>query len=394
MKRIVLVLFLLSLLIGSSARGDSIFDFWGNGGDVVPVSGETRALGGATAASDDPLTAGLMNPFAAAFTEKVTVTIGAAQEYTRTDNFGEKKQTASTVFPTISLTVPIYSVSAMSGIFLEKAGRLSLADSGTAYVDEAYDARYDREVSIYSVPLYVSTNLYDRVVIGGGFVFSAYDSRWKEYIDFRSDDQSDTEDIAEIAASGPSFSAGVLLNLDRVRVAGLLRGKADLTGTLERSNRHGGIWAREDVTIASKRSYNLGLWAKPVEAFSFEVDYMRSPWSNLKYNGTTLSDVTVERWSVGLKYRGDHLWEASKYPVCVGYYRQPLDWEVESTGKITEQVFSIGTSVPLGGGQAEVAMALEFGRRKASDRSDVSENTFAFTLSVSAMEAWRREVKR
>jgi hypothetical protein len=385
---------LLMISLAGQTRGDSIFDFRGTGKDVIPVAGASRALGGAVAASDDPLSAAVMNPFASAHAERVIVTIGAAHTGTNTNNFGEEKRTASTLFPTIGLTVPLFRISFMSGLFLERAGRLSLAETDTAYVDEIYDARYRKEVSFFSVPIYVSADVYGRVIVAGGVLYSAYDSKWTDVIDFRSGNQSDTEDVSEISANGTSFAGGLLVDLDRVRIAGLVRGGTDMDGTLERENKRAGVWSREDVTLSSEHSFKIGLWASPVAPLSIEVDYDRSPWSNLKIDGRSITHKRVERWAVGIEYRGDHLWKASKYPLCLGYYKQPLDWQTDLTGEITEQVFCVGTSLRMGGDRAAISIALEFGQRNAKHRSDLSENTFAFALSLSAMEVWKREIRR
>jgi hypothetical protein len=63
------------------------------------------------------------------------------------------------------------------------------------------------------------------------------------------------------------------------------------------------------------------------------------------------------------------------------------------TGRIVERVFSVGTSIPIAEDRAVVSVALELGQREAEDRSDLSETVYGLALSVSAIEAWRREVR-
>jgi hypothetical protein len=96
---------------------------------------------------------------------------------------------------------------------------------------------------------------------------------------------------------------------------------------------------------------------------------------------------------VGAEYRGELLWDAADYPVLVGYYRQPLDWDNPLTGEIVERVFSLGTSIPLAEGRAVVSLALEFGQREAEDLNDLNERFYGLSVCVSAIEAWRREVR-
>jgi len=335
-----------------------------------------------------------MNPYASALTNKVILTIGFVHGGTQTKNYTEEKYTASSIFPTLSVTVPIKGVSFLTGIFLERAGRLHMADSGTAYVDEAYAAEYKKEVSAQAVPLYASTEIFDKLVLSGGVIYTAFDAKWTTSVDFHSDDLSDADDAIDLSASGVSFAGGLMLDLDRVRLAGLYRSKTDLSGTLDRDNLYAGVWSSEDAKVTAEPSFKIGVWARPVEPLVLEVDYDRSPWSMLKVDGEPVSDKRSERWSAGLEYRGDHLWEASTFPLCLGYFRQPIDWDSQLTGDIIQQVFSIGTYFRIGGDRAGLSATLEFGRKDASGTSDLDERTFGFTLSLSAIEAWRKEVRR
>lgn len=393
MNRALIATVLVAMLAGV-AGADSIFDFKGTGQDIVPVTGGSRCLGGAVAATNDPLSVAVMNPYASALTDRVILTIGFAHGATQTNNFGEEKSTASSVFPTLSVTVPIKGISFLTGMFLERAGRLSMADTGSAYVDQIYDAEYRKETSAQAVPLYVSTEILDRLVLSGGFIYSAFDARWTTALDFRSDDLKDTDDAIDLSASGVSFAGGMMLDLDKVRLAGLYRSKTDLSGRLDRDSKYGGVWSSEDASVTAEPSFKIGMWARPVAPLVIEVDYDRSPWSMLKVDGEPISDKRSERWSAGLEYRGDHLWEASRIPLCLGYFRQPIDWDTQLSGDIIQQVFSIGTYFRMGGDRAGLSATLEFGRKVARGTSDLDERTIGFTLSLSSLEAWRREVRR
>ncbi len=388
------VVVLAVILSAGIASADSIFNFKGTGQDVVPVTGGSRCLGGAVAATNDPLSVGVMNPYASALTDKVILTIGFVHGGTQTKNFDEEKYTTSSIFPTLSVTVPIKGFSFLTGIFLERAGRLSLADTGVAYVDEVYDADYRKEVSAQAVPLYVSTTIFDRLILTGGFIYSAFDAKWTTSVDFRSDDLSDAEDAIDLSASGASFAAGMMLDLDRVRLAGLYRSKTDLSGTLERDSKYSGVWSNEDTKVSAEPSFKIGVWARPVAPLVLEVDYDRSPWSMLEVDGEPISEKRSERWAAGLEYRGDHLWEASRFPLCLGYFRQPIDWDSQLTGDIIQQVISIGTYIRMGSDRAGLSATLEFGRKEARGSSDMDEKTIGFSLSLSAIEAWRKEVRR
>ena len=121
----------------------------------------------------------------------------------------------------------------------------------------------------------------------------------------------------------------------------------------------------------------------------------------LEVDGVPISDRRSERWSAGLEYRGDHLWEASRIPLCLGYFRQPLDWgsrpldsDSHLTGEVIQEVFSLGTYLRMGNNRAGLSATLEFGRKYASGTSDLDEKIIGFTLSLSAIEAWRKEVRR
>jgi hypothetical protein len=396
---------LLGLVLSETVAADSIFDTQGLGRDVIPAVGQTRQLGGAVVASNDPLLASIINPCASIGARGVTISGGFAHQSTATDNFGQSKKTVSTSFPSVAVVVPLGRLSFLTGLYVEKMGGVTLAEEDTLTSGDPggagtlYDATYRREVSIHSVPLYFSARVGQRLVLSSGVIVSLCDLREENTIDFRSDDYVDTDDVADAYALGENFAGAIQLDLGKIRVGGIFRTGSDLNGSMDRTNKAIGIWSTEDIMVSSRGSMRVGVLANPVRAVSVELDYDRNPWSRLAMDGRTLTDKPVERWAVGLQYRGDWPWRASRYPLSLGYYRQPVDWRDSpvagiTTGEITEQVFSAGIAIPMVRDRATVALGLEFGTRKAAARSDLDETFYALCLSVSVVEAWHREVKR
>lgn len=383
---------LTALLLSSTAHGDSIFAVRGAGRDVVPVAGGSRAMGGAVAASSDPLACSVMSPFASALAERVTVTAGFAHTNTRTENAGEKERTLDTLFPAVSAIIPYRMISVMAGLYLEKEGRITLALADSAY-GEGYDLEYRRETSIHTVPLFVSSRLHRRLLVSAGVLFSAFDTRETHTMDFDTDDRADAEDAIDVSASGHAFAAGIMVDLDILSFAALYRSKADLDGSLDSESRYAGVWDSRNVELKSEESYKIGMRLRPHRYLALELDYETSPWSKMEIDGERIAETDVYRWSAGIEYRGPLLWDAEKYPVLAGYYKQPLDWEDPLTGEITEEVFSLGASIPLAQARAALSFALEFGRREPEKGSDLRETFYGLSLSVSAIEAWRREVR-
>lgn len=398
--REVLVCAFVVLSVVGNAHGDSIFDTRSFGRDIIPASGATRALGGAVVAARDPLSVSIISPFGSAVTDRITITGGFSHTTTRSEALGENKRMVTTLFPSVGITVPVKGLSFVTGLFVEKAGRLSLAETDTIYDIEIYDAEYRKESSIYSVPVFVSRRLHPRVVASAGVVLSFFDTRETTAIDFRDDNRYDTDDVYDMHGIGESFVAGLLLDYNRVRIGGIFRTEAELDGELEAENRFSGIHSSEDVTLKAPSAFYLGIWVAPVDQVVVEADYHQSPWSEVKLNGRRLTSRSVERWAVGIRYRGKKLWNASRYPLLAGYYRQPLDsegpfgWGADFTGKITEQVFSIGTSIPVAGDRGAVTLAFEVGQRKVENEPDVGETIYGFSLSVAAMEAWTKAIRR
>jgi hypothetical protein len=393
----------------ASVLADSVFDSKGVGHDVIPAIGDSRALGGAVAASLDPFTASIISPCAAARSQALTISGGAAWTNTTSHNLGQRKEAASTGYPSLALTVPLKRVSILTGVFLEKTGKIRYRETATypaggAEGDITYDVHYKRESSIYSVPVFLSAALTKRLVASAGILASFCDMREDMALDFLASQYTDTEDVLDSYAVGESFAAAAVLDLDRLRIGGLVRTAPRLKGHLDRSNRPLGIWSSEDVTISSHEAFSIGLWAEPVRALSVEIDYDRNPWSRLELTSPGRADVPlsnqlVERWAVGVQYHSDYLWRASKYPLNLGYYRQPLDWrstaaDPTGTGRITEDVVSIGTSIPIGVERGSLGLAFEIGTRKAADTGNLKETTYTLSVSVAAAEAWRREIKR
>jgi hypothetical protein len=390
--RLAALVGLITVSVVSVSIGDSIFDTQGTGKNVTPVAGVTRAMGGAVIASTDPLDCAVSNPFASAWADRVTITAGISHLNTMTETPGEDKRSINTLFPTLTAIIPYKWMSFMTGLYLEKEGRLELALTDTSY-GEIYDFSFRREVSAHSVPLYLSVRPHPRVTLSAGILFSAFDIRETHKVDYISDARTDADDAIDLSASGRTFAGGMLVNLGPIRAAGLFRGKMNMDGAVERESRYADVWETKDVDLASEDSYRLGVRLVPHQHFALEVDYEKSPWSGIKVNDESISRDPVHRWSVGMAYRGDILWDAARYPVLVGYYRQPLDWDSPSTGEIVEQVFSLGTSIQLAEGRAAVSMALEFGQRDSESMSDLGETYYGLSVSVSAIEAWRREVR-
>lgn len=278
----------------------------------------------------------------------------------------------------------------MTGLYLEKQGRLSFALTDSAYRD-TYDFDYRRETSVHSVPLYLSASLHPRLVASAGVVFSAFDLRETHAMDFPASGRTDTDDAIDISASGHAFVGGLMVDLDVVRVGALFRSRTDFDGALQRESRYADVWHTKDVGFTSEESYRVGLRFVPHRHFALETDYEKGPWSGLEVDDKAIAENAVYRWSVGMEYRGNILWNAARFPLLAGYYTQPLDWESQLTGEITERVFSVGTSIPVAEDRAAIALSLEFGQCKAEGRNDLSESFYGLSVSVSAVETWRRE---
>jgi hypothetical protein len=390
----------LVTILPAASVGDSIFDGRGMGTDVIPAAGDTKALAGAVIAAKDPLSCSILSPFGAALSDKITLGTGFSHTGTKSRSAGEEKRTVTTLFPSATLTVPVIRFSLMTGLCVEKQGRLSLTRRDIAYSDEIYDIEYRVESLIHSVPVFISVPLFPsrtsgpRLIVSGGILFSFLDIRERTVTDFMSDELYDADDVHDMYATGRSFAGGALLDLGRIRFAALFRTKADLDATLESENKYAGIWYGEDLTVSSDQAFSGGLWVGPTRYLSLEVDYYQSPWDQVDFGEVPVTARDVERWSVGVKYQGNHVWKGRKYPLIAGYYRQPLDWESEITGKITEEFWSLGTSIPIGEDRASITVSAEVGRREAEGTGDLHETIYGLSLSVSALEAWRREIRR
>ena len=108
-------------------------------------------MGGAIAASSDPLNCTIMSPFASALTDRVTLTAGIAHVNTRTEYLGEEERSLTTLFPTVVAILPYKRVSFMTGLFLEKEGRLTFAATDTAYGESTISTTGGRHPSTQSL---------------------------------------------------------------------------------------------------------------------------------------------------------------------------------------------------------------------------------------------------
>jgi hypothetical protein len=233
-----------------------------------------------------------------------------------------------------------------------------------------------------------------RLTVSAGLIVSFFDTRETTTTDFRDEARTDPEDVHDLYATGRAFAGGALVDLDLVRLAGFYRSAVDLDGTLESRNQYAGLYSSDDVALESEQAFALGVLVRPTRYLTLEADYHESPWDEIRLDRRQITDKSVARWAVGVRYHGDWLWKASKYPLIAGYYWQPINWESPATGQITEEVLSIGTSIPIGQGRAAVSLSLEAGRRMAENTGEIDETMYGFSLSVSAAEAWRRAIRR
>lgn len=390
MKKIPLCILTLCIL-ATEASADSVFDRKGLGREPIPAIGITRAVAGANVATNDASSASILAPFAAVYASKLTVTGGFAHVTTRSTYPEGQEQTIVTIFPALSVVVPLKAGSILTGFFEEKLGKLALTASDTAYSVYPFTIKQTRETSIHSVPLFAVTKI-GKFVASGGFIFSFFDSRQTTKTDFASDELDDSEDTFDMSADGKSFGAGLLADLDFIALALFYRTATDLRGSMECQNRYSGIYSTKDFTLSSQNSIAAGLRANLAKWFELQASYYLSPWSQAKLDTVRITSGPLERWAIGIRYMGSYLWNASKYPLLAGYYRQPLDWPgLSHRGK--EEVFSIGTVIPIGEDRASLALSVEMGKRNSEDHA-LKENFVGFSLSITAKEVWRHEVKR
>jgi hypothetical protein len=410
-KRIALYIALLALL-ASLATADSVYDLNSLGRDVIPTTGIGHLLAGASIANPDVPSSYLTSPAASAFADRVVVTVGlvhhatnssyterslaalgSTYEYEGASDEPRSLSSANTVFPAVTVIVPLHVVSLFSGYFVEKMGRAQLQAEGTAYGNVLFDALYEKESSVFSIPLFVSAHYKKRLAVSGGIMFSYLDSREKREIDFRSDLYEDITDVVEMYATGTSWAFGALLDYDFVRLGGSFRTSADMSGKEEYSTEVSDIWKSRSVDIAAPGCFKVGA-ALATKSLSVELDYETSQWSKLKLGDEYISVNEIGRYALGISYTGTYLWNARDYPLLLGYYRQPLDRRTDESPETTENGFLGGTSIDIAGGRANVVLGLQYITRKTDGVPELHEDAFGFYLSVVVKEAWRRAMRR
>ena len=399
-------------LLASVASADSVYDLNSLGRDVIPSAGIGHLMGGATIASPDVASTYITSPAASAFTDKVVVTVGVVH-YNTKSSYTEQSlaalgssfayegagsdplelSSATTRFPVLSVIIPLRVVNLFSGYFVEKMGRAELEAEGYAYDNTFFSAVYSKESSVFSVPLFVSAAYKSRLAVSGGVMFSYLDSREKREIDFLSDSYSDIIDVVDMYATGTSWAFGALLDLDYVRLGGSLRTGSDMSGSEEYSTDIADVWKSRDVDIAAPGCFKVGA-SVVTRPLTVEFDYETSPWSKLKLGDDYISVNDIDRYSLGIAYTGRKIWNAEKYPVMFGYYSQPLDRSSESAAETVEKGYLAGTALDIANGRASVVLGFEYITRDTDGVPELKEEAFGVYLSISAMEAWRRAIKR
>jgi hypothetical protein len=383
----------LLLALATQASADTLYDLNRLGIDVVPSTGISRLLAGATVANPNVAASHIASPAASALTDRVVVAVGALHHSTNSTYRDQQQSSATTTFPALSVIIHLRVLNLFTGYFIEKQGRAALEADGIAYDDVLFDALYTKESSVFSVPIFVSAAYRRKMAVSGGVVFSYLDSRETRQIDFRSDEYSDVTDAMDMFASGTSWAFGALLDFDFVRVGGSVRTGTDMSGHEEFSTEISDIWKSRSVDLAAPGSYKLGA-ALVTRPLTVEFDYESSPWAKLKLDGSYMSPNDINRYALGITYTGRSVWNATRYPLMLGYYRQPLDRASPDPGESIEKGYLAGTSIGIAGDRAALVLGLEYITRKTDGEPDLHEEAFGFYVSVAIQEAWRRAIKR
>jgi|GEM_PF-2458666 len=411
MKRIVTCAALVAAL-AVSAAADSVYDLNAMGRDVIPSTGIGHLLAGASIANPDIVSSYITSPAASAFAERVVVTVGVVH-HTVSSSYTEQSlaalgstykyegagsqplslSSANTVFPVATAVVPLRVVKIFSGYFVEKMGRAQLTAEGTAYGDISFNALYDKESSVFSIPLFLSAAYKKRLAVSGGIVFSYLDSRETREIDYRSEVNEDIVDAVDMYAAGTSWAIGALLDFDHVRLGGSYRTGADMSGKEEYSTDVSDIWKSRDVDISAPGCFKIGA-SVVTKSLAFELDYETSPWSKLKLGDEYISMNEIYRYSLGISYTGTYVWNARDYPLLLGYYRQPLDRPTDEVPETMENGYLAGTSIDIADGRASVILGLEYITRETDGVPELHEESFGFYISIAAKEVWRRALNR
>jgi len=411
MKRIALYIALLAAL-ATAVAADSVYDLNTLGKDVIPSTGIGHLMAGASIANTDVASSYITSPAVSALADKVVVAVGVVHhsnsssyterslaalgstyEYEGAGTDPKSLSSATTEFPVVSVIIPIKVVNLFSGYFVEKMGRAQLAAEGIAYGNAPFSGLYTKESSVFSIPLFVSAEYKRRLAVSGGIMFSYLDSREKREIEFVSDSYSDLIDVVDMYATGTSWAFGALLDYDYVRVGGSFRTGSNMSGSEELSTDETGVWKSRDVDIAAPGCFKVGA-SIVTRPFTVEFDYETSPWSKLKMDDDYISVNKIYRYSMGIAYTGRNIWNAEKYPLMLGFYRQPLDQRTEDAAETMENGFLAGTTLDIANGRAAVILGLEYITRKTDGVPELHEEAFGFYISVAVQEAWRRGIKR
>ncbi|MGQ9603258.1 MAG: hypothetical protein ACUVUU_03520 [bacterium] len=381
-------------LSGKFTADASVFDEKGIGREIIPSVGYSAALSGATIADENPSSSSITSPFSIVNARGVSITGGYMNISTSSKYRMQEQRGVETIFPSLSIVIPWKGVWILTGLYQERLGKIKKTDTDTSYSVYVFRVEEKRETSIHSVPILASLKLGTRVTVSSGVILSFLDIRQETRCDFTDETITDTKDIYDASADGSCFASGILIDLDQIRLASFYRLPVDLKGQMEWENRYSGIYKTTDFSVSAKHGLSAGIMLKPVTWLSTEFDYYRSPWSNLKAQGSHLNNRLVERWCMGVTYSGDHIWHGSRFPLHLGFYTQPIDWVDQEIGRIRESAFSLGTSFSIGQERALLSFSLLSGRRRTQKETEVKEDFFAFGIGISAMERWEKAVTR
>lgn len=400
----VSVSFVAALIAGLLAGGagvasaTSLFSTNGLGETLSLASGRGRALGGVTAALDDPYRVSIENPAAMASLRRVSVSTLYLMERRTSENDAASETFTEGAFPFVTAAVPLpRGIVFGLGFLREQSLFVSPLERGRVETPAPYTLRFERDGDIFRVPIGLAVGIGSRVQIGWSYDFWFGTVEETRIVDFDATDMRDTRDRVLDDVDGGDMSAGFLVKpIPMVSIGLRYRGKVGLTGERKITTQDG-VSVVEPVEYVMPASISGGATVALRQRVLLAVDARRDSWEGNEASapaGGGFADATRLGGGVEILPANREGTFFERRAWRLGFHR--AEWHVRDADgdRITEWFATGGTSFFLGGEAGVVDLVVEYGRRGNRDDNDLEESLLRVGLGFGGGEPWRKPERR
>ena len=392
MRSTIILCFLLVATGVTASWGDSIFSINGLGEVSYPVGGQARGMGGINIAFLDGRGVSLINPAITGAVDTTTVTGLFLFEQRKIKDTSSSTTVNSWSPRFISIIVPVsHGVVAGGGIAPFSDVNFHLTRNEDV-LGELYTLNVSAEGGIRQGSVTLAKNCGNTLYLGMAvhLLFGSITEEWQR--NFVDPLFTDTDDRLKSSYYGQAFTGGIALRPHkRVALGAMYSRSGPITQTVEKSAVSGTLEVKEK-DIDFPPAYGLGITYKLTPRLTIGGDVYTRLWEEFKADGIQVPQYeNTTRLCFGCKLARSQDKMAPFYmklPWRAGLSYEPGYYKDTSGNRVSETMFTLGTSLFFKEGRGAVDFALEIGKRGNIEENGAQEWVFRQSFSIVGWERW------